>query len=253
MRLQDKVAVITGASSGIGRAAATLFAREGARVVVADIDEVEGHSTVSRVRKQDGQAEFIRTDVSSSKDVQSMVGFTVEKYGKIDVLFANAGLEIIGLTGDTTEEEYDHMMEVLLKGVWLCAKYCLPAMIENGGGSIVNTASVAGLVAWPGGGIYGTAKAGVIGLTRAIAVDYARHHIRCNCICPGNIWTPLSEKYVALQPNPAAAREALDRAHPLGRSGSPEEAAQVALFLASDESSFVTGATYTVDGGLTAR
>lgn len=253
MRLQNKVAIITGASSGIGRAAAILFAQEGAKVVVADIDGVEGSSTVSTVRHQGGQAEFVCTDVSRSKDVQTMVGVTVEKFGKVDILFANAGLEIVGLTGDTTEEEYDRMMDVLLKGVWLCAKHCLPVMIENGGGSIVNTASVAGLVAWPGGGIYGTAKAGVIGLTRAIAVDYARQNIRCNCICPGNIWTPLSEKYVALQPDPAAAREALERAHPLGRSGSPEEAAQVALFLASDEASFVTGAAYTVDGGLTAR
>ncbi len=248
-RLKDKVSLITGGGSGIGRATCLLFAREGATVSVADYDEQGGQETVQQVQAAGGQAAFIRADVSKSGDVQYMLNTTVETYGRIDVLFNNAGIEgPSAKLANYPEDAWERVIAIDLTSVYLGMKYVIPHMIKQGGGVILSTASVAGLVGFPGSGAYAAAKAGVINMTRMVALEYAKKNIRINCICPGVISTPMAHRVMGDRPD-----EQVARMEPIGRLGKPEDIANAALFLAGDESSFATGAPFIIDGGYVAR
>jgi NAD(P)-dependent dehydrogenase (short-subunit alcohol dehydrogenase family) len=250
-RLDGKVALITGAGNGMGRVASTLFAREGARVVVADWSDEGGAETVAAVDAAGGEAAFVKVDVARAEQVEAMVAFTMQRFGSLDVLYNNAGIfpaDDGGVT-ETPEPTWDRVMEVNLKGVWLGCRYGVPAMLESGGGSIVNVASFVALVGAATAQIaYTASKGGVLAMTREIAVEYGRRNIRANSLCPGPIATPMLEELMS-DPDRRARR----LVHiPMGRLGRAEELAKAALFLASDESSFMTGAQLVVDGGITA-
>jgi NAD(P)-dependent dehydrogenase (short-subunit alcohol dehydrogenase family) len=248
-RLKDKVAIITGGGSGIGRATCLLFAREGAKVVVADYIAEGGNETVRQIAAAGGQAVFVQADVSKSADVQNLIGAAVRNYGRVDILFNNAGIEgPSAKLANLKEEDWDRVIAIDLTSVYLGMKYVIPEMIKQGGGVILSTASVAGLVGFQGSGAYAAAKAGVINLTRLAALEYADKNIRVNCICPGVIETPMVERVMGGRP-----RERVVRSEPIGRLGRPEDIANAALFLASDESSFATGAPFIIDGGYVAR
>jgi NAD(P)-dependent dehydrogenase (short-subunit alcohol dehydrogenase family) len=250
-RLDGKVALITGAGNGMGRVASTLFAQEGARIVVADWSEDGGRETVAAVEDAGGDAAFVKVDVARAEQVEAMVAFTVERFGSLDVLYNNAGIfpaDDGGVT-ETPEPTWDRVMEVNLKGVWLGCKYGVPAMLASGGGSIVNVASFVALMGAATAQIaYTASKGGVLAMTREIAVEYGRQGIRANSLCPGPIATPMLEE---LMSDPARKQRRLVHI-PMGRLGQAEELAKAALFLASDESSFMTGAQLVVDGGITA-
>ena len=250
-RLDGKVALITGAGNGMGRVASTLFAGEGARVVVADWSEDGGRETVAAVEAAGGEAAFVKVDVADAAEVEAMIAFTMERFGALHVLYNNAGIfpaDDGGVT-ETPEATWDRVMDINLKGVWLGCKYGVPAMLESGGGSIVNVASFVALMGAATAQIaYTASKGGVLAMTREIAVEYGRRGIRANSLCPGPISTPMLEE---LMSDPA--RKARRLVHiPMGRLGDAEELARAALFLASDESSFMTGAQLVVDGGITA-
>lgn len=251
MRLQGKVAVITGGGSGIGKETALLFGQEGAKVVVVDMNEKGGGEVVDAIRSAGGDAAFTRADVSKAKDAEAMIAFAEKTYGKLDVLFNNAGIFHAKDESVTTTEEdiWDLVIDIDLKGVFLGCKYGIPAMQRAGGGSIINTAS---FVAVMGAAVpqiaYTAAKGGVLSMTREIAVEFARQNIRCNALCPGPVETPLLAELLADE-----ARRNRRLVHiPMGRFGRPQEMAHAVVFLASDESSFVTGSTFLVDGGITA-
>lgn len=246
--LKGKVAIVTGGASGIGRATAVLFAREGAKVVIADYNPKGGQETLGMIKEEGGEAIFIETDVSKPEDVEGMVEETIKVYGRLDILFNNAG---IAETAKVTEASLDHWERVLainLRGVFLGCKYAIPRMIENGGGSIINTASIAAEVGFNETAAYVASKHGVVGLTKTIALDYAADGIRANTVCPGVIRTPM-----VMDGLDEAARGYVVSLHPLGRMGEPEEVAEAVLFLASERSSFITGTCLFVDGGYTAR
>lgn len=248
-RLKNKVALITGGGSGIGRASCLLFAREGAKVVIADYVAEGGNETVRQIKAAGGEAVFVQADVSKSADVQSMIATTVKTYGRIDVLFNNAGIEGPSVKlANYKEEDWDRVIAIDLTAVYLGMKYGIPEMLKQGGGVIISTASVAGLVGFPGSGAYAAAKAGVINMTRMVALEYADKNIRVNCICPGIIETPMVDRVMGTRP-----REGVVKAEPIGRLGQPEDIANAALFLACDESSFATGAPFIIDGGYVAR
>jgi NAD(P)-dependent dehydrogenase (short-subunit alcohol dehydrogenase family) len=250
-RLEGKVALITGAGSGMGRAAAELFAREGARVVVTDLLVDAGNETVEAVRAAGGDATFLRADVSQWTDCVAMVRGAVDTYGGLHVLYNNAGIFPADDGGvlDTPESTWDRVLDVNLKGVWLGCKAAIPALRDAGGGSIVNVASFVALMGAATAQIaYTASKGGVLAMTRELAVEYARQGIRANALCPGPIETPLLEELLA-----DPERRARRMVHiPMGRLGRAEELAKAALFLASDDSSFMTGAALVVDGGITA-
>ena len=251
MQLEGKVSIITGAGSGIGQASALRFADEGATVVIADIDESGGLRTRDQILAKGGRAEYVPVDVSQSEQIQHLIDHVLKTYGRIDVLFNNAGMEVFTTISETTEADFDRMTSVNLKGVFLGMKYVLPIMKQQKYGSIINTASAAGLSAWPGLGIYSATKGGVVLLTKAAAAEYGQHNIRVNCICPGSIWTPLlKEQFFGAMEDPKAAEKELLRNYPLNRLGEVEEVASSAVFLASDQSSFITGHALSVDGGL---
>ncbi len=251
MRLKDKVAIITGAGSGLGRAAAILFAKEGARVVVAANREKDGEQTVKSITEGGGEAIFVSVDVTRAADLQNAVKTAVNKYGKLDIMFNNAGTPGPGkLTADITEEEWRRVISVNLTGVFLGTKYAIPEMLKGGGGVIINTSSVAALSPRRYTAAYTAAKAGVIRLTRVTALEYARKNIRVNCILPGPIDTPFFTKVSDSDPEKIAIfKEKVLKEVPLGRFAQPEEIARVALFLASDEASYITGAAFAADGG----
>ena len=255
MRLQDKVALITGGGSGIGRACAALFAREGARVVVADQDEAYLGEATRQLESESADFTVVVGDVSAASDVERMVEATVQAYGRLDVLVNSAGITSRQLPDTASAEEvWDRVVDVNLKGTYLACWYAVPEMRRSGGGSIVNLASIMGLVGYPvgrGGGFnpYPASKGGVLQLTRNLAVDGAADGIRVNCICPGYVESNLTRVLT----EDAAMRQGIEARHPMGRFGRPEEIANAALFLASDESSFVTGAPLIVDGGYTAQ
>ena len=250
-RLDGKVALITGAGNGMGRCAADLFAGEGARVVVADFDEELGTGAVAAIEAAGGEAAFVQVDVSSGDDVEAMVRFAMDRFGALHVLYNNAGIFPADDGGaiETPEPTWERVMDVNLKGVWLGCKHGIPAMLASGGGSIVNVASFVALMGAATAQIaYTASKGGVLSMTREIAVEYARQGIRANSLCPGPIATPMLEE---LMSDPARRQRRLVHI-PMGRLGRAEELAKAALFLASDESSFMTGAQLVVDGGITA-
>lgn len=251
MRLKDKVALITGAGSGIGRETALLFAQEGASVVVVDINDEGGHETVRLVKGQGGQATYVHADVSKAADCEKMVGVAEETYGRLNVLFNNAGISHINDDDAiaTDEAVWDLTMAINLKGVFLGCKYGIPALRRAGGGSIINTASFVALLGAATPQIaYTASKGGVLSMTRELAVIHARENIRVNALCPGPLQTELLMKYLDTE----AKRQRRLVHIPMGRFGQAKEIAQAALYLASDESSFVTGTAFTVDGGITA-
>ncbi|MGH7986259.1 MAG: SDR family NAD(P)-dependent oxidoreductase [Candidatus Binataceae bacterium] len=252
-RLSDKVALITGAGGGQGRAAALMFAREGARIVAADVNVEGGNETVRTVREAGGQAEFIATDVSRAAQVEAAVRCAVDHYGALHIMYNNAAvLHRKDAPVTTLDEEIWHqVLDTNLKGVFLGCKYAVPALSAAGGGSIINTSSLAGLLGVGNVHAYTAAKGGVISLTRAVAIAYAKEKIRCNVICPGAVDTPMMAH--VLHSENQRLRQSYERTHPLGRVGTPEDIAAMALFLASDESSWVTGSVFTIDGGNSAQ
>ncbi len=247
LELENKVAIVTGGSSGIGRAIAVLFAKEGAKVVVADINSAE--EVLKTIRQNGGRAEFIKTDVSDSSQVKRLVDETLRLFGAVDIVCNNAGIELLKLLTDTGENEWDRVIDTNLKGPFLVCKYVLPHMISRRRGVIVNTASQLGIVGAEKFTAYCASKGGLILLTKALALECAKYGIRVNSICPGAIETPLLEREVNLDKDPEEAKMRFVSKHPLGRLGNPEEIANAALFLASDRSSFVTGESLVVDGG----
>jgi NAD(P)-dependent dehydrogenase (short-subunit alcohol dehydrogenase family) len=249
MKLVNKIALITGAGSGMGRAASLLFAKEGARIACTDIDEKGANETARMIEADGGKAFAVRADVSKSADAEAMVAATLEKFGAPNVVYNNAGIEgVSDFLALMKEEDFDRVIAINLRGVFLGMKYSLPHMVKNGGGSIINTASIAGLVGLKSAAAYCAAKAGVIALTRVAALEYGRYNIRVNAICPGAIDTPMVRRVGGGEaPGPA-----MQRISSLNRVGQPDEIAKMALFLASDDSSFATGAPFIVDGGWTA-
>jgi NAD(P)-dependent dehydrogenase (short-subunit alcohol dehydrogenase family) len=245
VRFQDKVVVVTGAGSGIGKATALAFGREGAKVVAADM------ATAEQIKAAGGQAEPLQVDVSVAADVERMVTTTVERLGRLDVLVNNAGVFFQLPVVQVPEEQWDWLMSINLRGVYLGCKHAVPQMIRQGKGVIVNTASIAGLRGFAGYGTYGAAKGGVVQLTKALAVEVARAGVRVNCVCPGIIETAMLDQGVAqLGLDRTAFVQLAGAAHPMGRIGRPEEVAAAILFLASDDASFITGVALSVDGGL---
>jgi NAD(P)-dependent dehydrogenase (short-subunit alcohol dehydrogenase family) len=249
-RLDGKVAIITGAASGIGAATLRRFAAEGARVVCADIDDEGGNEVASAIRAAGGEAAFHHTDVARLADLEAAVAFAVSRYGGLDVIHNNAAWTGGGYVSEIDPEIWDRSLQVMLTGVFYGMRAAIPAMLARGGGAIINTSSVEGFIAEIMAAPYNTAKAGVINLTRTVAVEYGARNIRANCICPGCVETPLFARVLDFT---TRTREAIAAEHALGRLIRPEEIANVALFLASDESSAITGAAIVADGGLTCR
>jgi len=251
-KLEGKVAVITGAASGIGHASALLFAREGAAVTVADLDPGAGEEAAARIREEGGEAIFVPVDVADSGDVERMVHSTVETFGRVDVLFNNAGVNFPATVVDVGEEAWQRSLDVNLKGVMLGCRHAIPEMLKTGGGSIINTASMLGLVASPRQAPYSAAKGAVVMLTRQMAIDYAQRNIRVNCLCPSEVNTEMNRRFIEQSPDPDAELRRVLARIPMDRMAEPEEVAAAALFLASDDSSYITGVALPVDGGLTA-
>ena len=247
-KLDGRTALITGAGSGIGEAMARLFAQEGARVVLSDVDG----AAVSAVAAQVGGL-AVRTDVSRAAEVRAMIDFALDRHGRLDVLCNNAGIGVAAVCHETSEEDWERVMAVDLTGVFLGCKYAIPHMLAQGGGVICNTASAAGQVGVLNRAAYCAAKAGVLGLTKSIAIDYAERGIRCNALVPATVESPWIEKIVAQQPDPAAQRKLMAARQPIGRMGRPDEIARAALYLCSDDSAFVTGTGLVIDGGFLAR
>ena len=250
-QFQGKVALITGGTAGIGRATALAFAREGAKVVLTGRREKEGNEVVDEIKQLDGEAIFIKTDVAKEADVKAMVEKTLATFGRLDFAFNNAGVEqaITPLT-EQTEETYNQVMDINVKGVWLSMKYEIPAMLQSGGGVIVNNSSVVGVIGVSGGvEIYAASKHAVIGLTKSAALGYARKKIRVNAVAPAAIQTRMFDDFAA-DPN---VREFMENAHPVGRIGQPEEIAGAVIYLCSDSAAFTTGQTLILDGGFTAQ
>lgn len=254
MRLREKVAIMTGAGSGIGKASALRFAQEGAAVTIADIHLELAEETAELIRTRGGQAQAVHTDVRKATDVQNMVEKTLAAFGKIDVLFNNAGVFVPKNVVETTEEEWDWVVDVNLKGVFLGCKYVLPEMVRRRSGVIINTASTSGLEGNSGAATYNASKGGVVLLTKNIALDFAPYGIRAVAICPGVTETAIGEHCVEgwNEHRQQAAMRLAAAAHPLGRVAQPEEIANFVLFLASDEASFISGAALPIDGALTA-
>jgi NAD(P)-dependent dehydrogenase (short-subunit alcohol dehydrogenase family) len=248
-RVEGKVALVTGGASGIGRATALTFAREGAKLVIADMNEDGGHQTVHMITENGGEATFVKTDVSKAVEVQALISQAVATYGRLDCAHNNAGISggLRALTAAYPEDTWHQVIAVNLTGVWLCMKYEIPQMLHQGGGTIVNTASGAGLIGSRGISAYVASKHGVVGLTKTAALEYAPQGIRVMGVCPGVIQTPMTES--ALR-DPAL--QAQITARPMGRVGTPEEVAEAVVWLCSDAASFVTGHAMSIDGGLVA-
>ena len=250
-RLDGKIALVTGGSSGIGRASALAFARERAKVVVADVTAEGGQETVRLIKEAGGEARFLKVDVARAAEVETLITQTVAAYGRLDCAYNNAGIEgAFVSTTEYPEADWDRVLAINLKGVWLCMKYEIAQMLQQGGGAIVNTASGAGLVGVAGLSAYVASKHGVVGLTKTAALEYAKAGIRVNAVCPGVIQTPMVARLTSQRPEMA---EALVAAEPMGRTGKPEEIAEAVVWLCSEAASFVTGHAMSVDGGYVAQ
>jgi NAD(P)-dependent dehydrogenase (short-subunit alcohol dehydrogenase family) len=255
-RFEGKVALITGAASGQGRAAALLFAEEGARVVVSDVNGDGAEEVAGEIKSSGGEAVAVATDVSREVEVKAMIEAAIEAFGRLDILFNNAGVGYsaadrftMASVVETPEEDWDAVLAINLKGVAMGCKHAIPVMERQGGGAIVNNASINALVGLSGADAYTAAKGGVVSLTRVLAVDWGPKGIRVNCMCPGGVDTPMIAPAIADEAVLGFMREST----PLGRLARPEETARVALFLASEEASYLNGAVFPVDGGWTAR
>ncbi len=247
MLLKDKVAVVTGAASGFGRDTCLLFAQEGAKVVAVDYDAEGAEKTAQQIKETNGDAISLKADVSSNKDVANMIETAVQTYGKIDILFNNAGIYIPGKAHEAAENDWDQVININLKGVYLGSKHAIPHMLKNGGGVIINTASAGGIIGFPDAAAYAASKGGVVSLTKAMAVDYAKENIRVNCICPGTGETGLTKEVLENK----QLKEMFLAPIPMGKFAQPQDVAKAALFLASDLSSYITGVALPVDGGWT--
>lgn len=253
-RLDGKVALVTGGASGIGAASAILFAAEGAKVVVVTRNNIAGgEAVVDKIRKSGGEAIFVQADVTKKEDAKNMIDQTIKTFGKLDVLFNNAGTTTTVRMHEATEEEFDRVIGINLKGVFFGTKYALIQMRKQGGGVVLTNASKVSIVASDNSAIYAASKGGVLQMMQAIAIDYAKENIRVNCILPGIIDTPMADEWINRQPDPKASRRICANAQPVGRMGTSEECAQAALFLACDDSAFVTGTYILVDGGFCAQ
>ena len=250
MRLKDKVALITGAASGIGQASALTFAQQGAKVVVVDIQQASIDETVGSIMSQGGSATGVNADVTDPTAVRRMVGAAMEAYGRLDILFNNAGTSVLGTILDIDEDAFDMLFAVNVKAVFMACKEAIPIMKAHGGGVILNTASQEGTVGVEGSAVYPATKGAVVQLTRCLALDHAADRIRVNCICPGPIDTPLLHWF---RDQGGRSEASLIRNVPLNRLGTSQEMAGVAAFLCSDEASFITGSAIMADGGWTAR
>jgi NAD(P)-dependent dehydrogenase (short-subunit alcohol dehydrogenase family) len=257
MKLSDRVAIVTGAGQGIGEATARLMASEGAKVIVSDVNEDTGREVVKAITENGGNAAFVRADVSDVEDVRALMAAAKDTYGRLDILHNNAGVHETNFTTEKAqsfelpEEIWDRVIAINLKGTWMCSKYAAPLMAENGGGAIVNAASIGGLVGYPMGGAYGPSKAGVVQLTRVMALELAPQGTRVNCYAPGNTDTPMVSKYYDTAPpgEQEMIKQQLLGTHMFGRLGEPIEVARLVVFLASDESSMMTGSCVTIDLG----
>ncbi|MFW6069971.1 MAG: SDR family oxidoreductase [bacterium] len=250
--MEGKVAIVTGGSSGIGLSTALSFAEKGARVVIADIADEAGREAVEQIEAAGGEAIFVNTDVSSAEAVKALVDKTMDEYGRLDYAVNNAGIGgPAARTAEYTEEDWNQVLDINLTGVWLCMKYEIEAMLQNGGGAIVNVASILGTVGFATAPAYVAAKHGVLGLSKTAAIEYATEGIRVNSVCPGFIYTPMLEN--AGMAEGTEMYKQIASLHPMERMGTPEETANMIVWACSDESSFVTGASLLVDGGYTAR
>jgi NAD(P)-dependent dehydrogenase (short-subunit alcohol dehydrogenase family) len=249
MRLADKVAIVTGGGSGIGRAAALRFAAEGAAVAVADVSDTAARETQAQIANAGGRAIAVVGDLSRTEAARTLVEHTAAAFGTPTVLLSSAGITAFGSVEERDGDELDRVLGINVRSIWLCAQAVIPLMRDAGGGSIVNLSSITGIVGAPGMAAYATSKGAIITLTRTLALEVAESQIRVNCICPASIDTPMLRASFDRLPDPEAARARNVKRHPLGRFGTPEDVANLALFLASDESSFITGGTYVIDGG----
>lgn len=252
MRLQGQAAIITGAATGIGRASALLFAREGARLMLADVAEENGRSVADEIRQEGGTAEFLRADVSIRQENERLIDACVDAYGSLDILFCNAGVALPKELVDSADEEIDLLIDVNVKALMYASRYAVPIMLEQGHGNILFNASKTGLVAQVESPVYCATKGAAIQLARALALDYATRGIRVNALCPGIVDTPMLRDVAKKAPDPSATWKEMSDAQPMRRLATPEEIADAALWLVSDEARFVTGIALPVDGGFTA-
>jgi NAD(P)-dependent dehydrogenase (short-subunit alcohol dehydrogenase family) len=248
---KDKVVIITGASLGIGRATALAFAKEGAKLMISDILDEEGEQLAEEIRKQGNDCIYVHCDTSKPAEVQKMVSETVNRFGRLDIAYNNAGVEgKMSFIADGSEENFDRVIGINLKGVWACMKYEIPEMLKNKKGVIVNCSSVAGVIGSQGLPVYVASKHAVIGLTKNAALEYASQGIRVNSVCPAGVHTPMLERIMDSSPG---LKDQMNALHPIGRVAQPEEIAEAVLYLCSDRASFVTGHELLVDGGYTAQ
>ena len=250
MKLKEKVALITGSSKGIGEGIARVFSAEGASVVIVCRNEQEGLKIARELGSEQGRALYVQTDVTSSPSIQNLIRATLDTFGKLDILVNNAGYHLSKSVTETSEEEWEFIINTNLRSTFLCSKYAIPHLKKTKG-NIINISSMVGLVGQPNAGAYSATKGGQIAMSKGMAIDYAPDGIRVNVICPGWIQTPLVEDWFSQQSDPAESRKYIYMQHPLGRIGTSEECGKAALYLASEDAAFVTGITLNIDGGVT--